>query len=221
VIYNEKRGGYINNIPATFARADTDLFVQYAFGGQVPANSVVINNFNIAGKDINPVTYTGLRIGALYRFNEDWSALLAQSYQNIEADGVFAEMAANSLGEPQPDLSVQLYNPSYNKDRFENTALTINGRVGALKLVYAGAGSGASADFGTLCVLSLPDSQCAHFRKRCVLSGFATSNRAPLWVKTRNNDVLSPDAPEPTLPPLSPTDKRTVAFCPCIGVTKR
>jgi iron complex outermembrane receptor protein len=139
VIYNEKRGGYINNIPATFARADTDLGVQYAFGGQVPANSVVINNFNIAGKDVNPVTYQGLRVGALYQFNEDWSALLTQSYQNMEADGVFAEMAANSLGEPQPDLSVQLYNPSYDKDKFENTALTINGRVGALKLVYAGA----------------------------------------------------------------------------------
>ncbi len=89
--------------------------------------------------DINPVTYTGLRVEALYQFNEDWNALLAQSYQNMEADGVFAEMAANSLGEPQPDLSVQLYNPSYDKDKFENTALTINGRVGALKLVYAGA----------------------------------------------------------------------------------
>jgi iron complex outermembrane receptor protein len=139
VIYNEKRGGYINNIPATFARADTDLGVQYAFGGKVPANSVVINNFNVAASHINPVTYTGLRVEALYRFNEDWSALLAQSYQNIEADGVFAEMAANSLGELQPDLSVQLYNPSYNKDRFENTALTVSGRVGALKLVYAGA----------------------------------------------------------------------------------
>jgi outer membrane receptor protein involved in Fe transport len=139
VIYNEKRGGYIANIPATFARADSDLFVQDAFGGQVPANSVVINNFNIAGKDINPTSYTGLRIAALYRFNEDWNALLAQSYQNIEAAGVFAEMAANSLGEAQPNLSVQLYNPSYDKDRFENTALTINGRVGALKLVYAGA----------------------------------------------------------------------------------
>jgi iron complex outermembrane receptor protein len=139
VIYNEKRGGYINNIPATFARADTDLGVQYAFGGQVPANSVVINNFNIVGKDINPVTYQGLRVEALYQFNEDWNALLAQSYQNMEADGVFAEMTANSLGEPQPPLSVQLYNPSYDKDKFENTALTINGRVGALKLVYAGA----------------------------------------------------------------------------------
>ena len=64
----------------------------------------MINNFNIVANDINPVTYTGLRVEALYRFNEDWNALLAQSYQNIEADGVFAEMAANSLGEPQPRL---------------------------------------------------------------------------------------------------------------------
>jgi len=140
VIYNERRGGYIDNVPATFARADTDLGVDYAYaGGKVPANSVVVNNFNIAAKDINPVTYQGIRVEALYRFNEEWSALLAQSYQSIEADGVFAEMAANSLGKPQPDLSVQLYNTSHNKDRFENTALTIDGRVGALKLVYAGA----------------------------------------------------------------------------------
>jgi outer membrane receptor protein involved in Fe transport len=139
VIYNEKRGGYIDNLPATFARAPTDLGISNYFSGQVPAHSVAINNFNIAASHINPVTYTGLRVETLYQFNEDWNALLAQSYQNMEADGVFAEMAANSLGEPLPDLSVQLYNPSYNKDKFENTALTIDGRVGALKLVYAGA----------------------------------------------------------------------------------
>jgi iron complex outermembrane receptor protein len=139
VIYNEKCGGYIDNLPATFARAPTDLGISNYFSGHVPANSVAINNFNIAASHINPVTYSGLRAEALYRFNEDWNALLAQSYQNMEADGVFAEMAANSLGEPLPDLAVQLYNPSFNKDKFENTALTIDGRVGALKLVYAGA----------------------------------------------------------------------------------
>jgi iron complex outermembrane receptor protein len=138
VIYNEQRGGYINNIPATFARAPTDAGISRYFGGQVPANSLVLNNFNIAADHINPVTYTGLRVTAGYRFNEDWDALIAQSYQKIEADGVFTEMAANSLGQPQPDLSVQLYNPSYDKDRFENTALTINGRIGALKLFYTG-----------------------------------------------------------------------------------
>jgi len=136
VIYNEKRGGYINNLPATFARAPTDIGISYT-GSAVLANSVVINNSNIAANHINPVTYQGIRVEGLYRFNEDWNALLVQSYQNMEADGVFAEMTANSLGEPQSDLSAQLYNPSYDKDRFENTALTIDGRVGALKLVYA------------------------------------------------------------------------------------
>jgi iron complex outermembrane recepter protein len=137
VIYNEKRGGYIDNLPATFARAPTDLGIGY-IGTAYLAHSVAINNFDIAANHINPVTYEGIRVEALYRLNEDWDALLDQSYQSLEADGVFTEMAANSLGEPQPALSTQLFNPSYDKDKFENTSLTIKGRVGALKLVYAG-----------------------------------------------------------------------------------
>jgi iron complex outermembrane receptor protein len=139
VLYDERRGGYITNIPATFARAKTDLGIVTYEGGKVPANSVAIDNFNIAGRDINPVTYQGVRAEVLYRLDENWSALLAQSYQSIDTQGVFAEMAANSLGQPQPDLSVQLFNPSYNKDRFENTAVTIDGRIADLTLVYAGA----------------------------------------------------------------------------------
>ena len=47
--------------------------------------------------------------------------------------GEFARGAA-----PAP-LTASLYNPSFDKDKFENTALTIEGRAGALKLVYAGA----------------------------------------------------------------------------------
>jgi iron complex outermembrane receptor protein len=139
VIYEEERGGYINNVPATFARAPTDLGIRYAEAdGQVPANSVVINNSNITGNAINPVTYSGIRLEALLKVDDDWRMLLAQSYQNMRADGVFAEMAANSLGQPQPELTVQLFNPSYDKDRFENTALTIDGRAGVLNLLYAG-----------------------------------------------------------------------------------
>ena len=62
VIYNEKRGGYIDNIPATFARAATDLGIHYAnAAGQVPVNSLVINNLNVAANDINPVAYKGIR----------------------------------------------------------------------------------------------------------------------------------------------------------------
>ena len=48
VIYSEQRGGYINNIPATFARASTDVSIVNYFNGSVPANSVVLNNFEIA-----------------------------------------------------------------------------------------------------------------------------------------------------------------------------
>jgi iron complex outermembrane recepter protein len=138
LIYSEKRGGYINNLPATFARADTDPGIVEYFAGKVPTNSVAINNSDLVANAINPVTYSGLRIEAMYEFDQDWNALIAQSYQSMQADGVFAEMAQNSVGQPLPPLSVQLYNPSYDKDKFENTALTINGGVGPLKLLYAG-----------------------------------------------------------------------------------
>src|SRR5437764_11891329 len=56
----------------------------------------------------------------------------------MEADGVFAEMRADSLGNPQPSLSVQLYNPSWTKDKFTNTSWTLTGRLSALKAVYTG-----------------------------------------------------------------------------------
>ena len=137
VIYSDSRGGYINNVPGTFQRLNTDVGIGYA-GGTVPANSVVINNSSLVANAINPVTYKGIRVELLYKFNEDWNALLTQSYQNMEADGVFFETPESSAGEKLPDLSVQLYNPSYDKDKFENTALTINGRLGLLKVVYNG-----------------------------------------------------------------------------------
>jgi iron complex outermembrane recepter protein len=137
VIYNDSRGGYINNVPGTFRRANSDVGIAYA-GGTVPADSVVINNNNLVGNAINPVTYKGIRTELLYKFNEDWNALVTQSYQDMEADGVFYETPQSSAGEKLPDLSVQLYNPSYDKDRFENTSWTVNGRLGLLKVVYAG-----------------------------------------------------------------------------------
>jgi iron complex outermembrane recepter protein len=139
VLYHEHRGGYIDNLPATFARADTDLSIGYAGAdGKVPANSVVINNYSRAGASINPVTYQGGRVAALYQFGETWTAQLTQSYQDMVADGVFTEMPTNTLGQQLPDLSVQLFNPSYDKDRFSNTAVTIEGQLDALQLLYAG-----------------------------------------------------------------------------------
>ena len=137
VIYNEDRGGYIDNIPGTFSRGPNEPGAAYQYHA-CPANCPPINNNNLVARDINPVYYKGVRAEVLYDINDDWNVLVTQSYQNIEADGVFAEQQISSAGLPQPDLTVQLYNPSYNKDRFENTSWTLNGRVGPLKAVYTG-----------------------------------------------------------------------------------
>ena len=65
--------------------------------------------------------------------------MLAQSYQNIEADGIFSQFPLGSEGQALQPLQVTVFSPSYDKDKFENTALTINGKIGFLKAVYSGA----------------------------------------------------------------------------------
>jgi iron complex outermembrane recepter protein len=164
VIYSDSRGGYIDNVPGTFTREASDLGIHYAnyatkcaigtptgggicagagnmataFG--VPPGSPVANNSSLVQNAFNPVTYQGIRASTLYKINDDWNVLLVQSYQDMNAQGVFYEtpVSSGSAAQALPDLSVQLYNPSYDKDRFENTALTVNGHLGALKLVYSG-----------------------------------------------------------------------------------
>ena len=89
----------------------------------MPTDSVSINNTNFVGNAINPVTYTGIRASALYKINDDWDALLTQSYQNMNAQGVFYEMptarkaltsttsASRSAVRPLPPLSVDGVQP--------------------------------------------------------------------------------------------------------------
>src|SRR6202023_3700200 len=71
-------------------------------------DSQSINNANFVGNAINPVTYSGIRVSALYKINDDWDVLLTQSYQNMNAQGVFYQMPTgpegiffNKVGEPQ------------------------------------------------------------------------------------------------------------------------
>ncbi|MFL6599713.1 MAG: TonB-dependent receptor [Steroidobacteraceae bacterium] len=137
VIYNETRGGYIDNVPSTFTRSSIDRGIIDYFGGVVPP-STPINNDKIVANDINPVTYKGMRASALFQINDDWNVWISQSYQNMQADGVFAEMPNGSDGQKLEPLQVTLYTPNVDKDKFENTAWTLNGRIGALKAVYTG-----------------------------------------------------------------------------------
>ncbi len=152
VIYDDHRGGYINNVPSTFTRSNTDIGIHYAnypagcadggAGGapvcQVPPGSPSINNSSVVGNAINPVTYQGIRVEALVKFTDDWDLLLSQSYQNMNSQGVFYQQPTSSDGSALQPLEVTLFNPSYDKDKFENTAWTLNGKFGDLKAVYTG-----------------------------------------------------------------------------------
>ena len=169
VWFTDHRGGYINNLPATFTRSPRDVGLVYENGGVVPTNSMTINNYQIAGNDINPVDYGGGRLELKYKINDRWSVLLSQMYQDMNAQGVFYEMPYASYGPdvgsaqayvvpgsisaqnptgvivgpyqgvPLPPLSVNLFNPSYDTDSWENTELRVKGKVGPLNLVYDGA----------------------------------------------------------------------------------
>jgi len=164
VIYGERRGGYIDNVRSTFTRSNTDPgstgTLQYTppsgkcangqpagTGGYcVPPLDVQADNVGLAGRAQNPTTYGGIRVEALWQVNDDWSALLSQSYQNMEADGSSAQYPFGSDYLASPSAPQQLgpwegtfFSPIKNKDRWENTALTINGKVGDLSVVYSGA----------------------------------------------------------------------------------
>src|SRR5271155_4328691 len=117
VIYDDRRGGYITNVPSTFTRSNDDSGNFYgglkpnavtnlcpnglpsSTGFCVPAANVVANNFNIARPDSNPVEYSGIRVSALAQITDDWSALLTQSYQNLDAEGSSASFPTGSEGQ--------------------------------------------------------------------------------------------------------------------------
>jgi iron complex outermembrane receptor protein len=160
VVYDDRRGGYINNVPSTFTRMNSDLGNHYTgiapVGGRCPnglpaarnANgtindcavpgSPVGNNYDLAESASNPVTYTGLRVSGLYQINTDWNVLVSQSFQNMEADGEFTQYPIGSDGQTLGPWEDTAFSPAWDKDRYENTAWTLNGKIGDLKLVYTG-----------------------------------------------------------------------------------
>ena len=159
VLYDEKQGGYIDNVPSTFTRSNEDLGNFYfniapnAAGtcpNGLPAGSAThlctlpsarapqVNNFATAQPDFNPVTYQGARLSSLYQITDDWDVLISESLESLDAEGLSVQFPTGSDFQPLQPLQVTAFNPSYNKDRYSNTAWTVNGKIGDLKLVYTG-----------------------------------------------------------------------------------
>ena len=167
VIYTDRQGGYIDNVAGTFqlpfnanagqaGRLPTGnpLLVMRAIqacqqstvlvggvrscgtsGGAYLYNTPTrqtINNDAFIEKDYNDATYRGGRLALTWNLNEDWSVDLMHLRQELDTDGVFDYEPA--VG----DLQVTKFNDNSLRDRANLSSLTINGRLGALDLIYTG-----------------------------------------------------------------------------------
>ncbi len=106
----------------------------YDLGGNPTAN-----NGPLQGNNLNKVTYTGARLSALWQINDNWDALLQQNYQNMEADGYFYAYPTSTDGQALGRYQISAFTPAYNKDKYESTAWTLNGKIAdLLSMVYTG-----------------------------------------------------------------------------------
>ncbi|MBS0334695.1 MAG: TonB-dependent receptor, partial [Proteobacteria bacterium] len=155
VIYNDHQGGYIDNVPSTFTRSNDD---NNAYFGINPTNGVCpnglppgkqtghctqavpgqANNFALARKNWNPVTHDGARVEGYYEVNNDWNVLISESFQDLDAEGLSTTLPVSSDFKPLRPLETTVFSPTYDKDRFVNSAWTLNGKVGDLKVIYTG-----------------------------------------------------------------------------------
>src|SRR3984957_18050383 len=137
VIYNDRRGGYMDNVPSTFTRLPTDPgTVSYHI--PYPGNARTPTTHTLASRAQNPVTYQGIRASALWQINDDWNLLIQQSYQNMDAEGMGAQYPLGSQETPLGPWQETSFSPAYDKDKWEHRSWTATGNVADLKLVYTG-----------------------------------------------------------------------------------
>tara|TARA_Y100001970_G_scaffold187554_1_gene228172 strand:- start:1978 stop:4512 length:2535 start_codon:yes stop_codon:yes gene_type:complete len=156
VAYRDRKGGYIDQVAgnidasgsARFRPAGTvrqnGLPVSSSRGGfQAGADlsGATLNPANaIVEDDVNELTYQGFRASVAAEISENWDALLTVAQQTIDADGVF--FVDPNLG----DLEIQRYTPDSIEDEYDNMSLTLEGSVGDLEVVYAGAYTDRTTD---------------------------------------------------------------------------
>src|SRR5579863_5270748 len=130
VIFTEHQGGYISNVPST---------ISYQPGTAAGNTGVSANNAGLIGNNTNPVDFQGFRLSALWKMNDDWNLLLQQNYQDMNAQGYFYAYPADSNGAALQPYQITAFTPAFNKDKYESTSWTLNGKLPAnLSLVYTG-----------------------------------------------------------------------------------
>ena len=149
VAYRDERGGYIDQVAGS---VDVSQSAAWRPAGTVRSNGLPVAssrdgwraNADLTGvtrqsanaiveDDVNTSTYHGFRASIKTELNDNWDALVSVANQTIESDGVF--FADPTLG----DLEVKRYHDDNIADEFDNLSLTLEGSIGDLEVVYAGA----------------------------------------------------------------------------------
>lgn len=131
VVFSDHQGGYVSNVPGTIGYLPNSPQV---LAGVNP----IANNANLQQNNANPVDYQGARLSALYKINDDWNVLLQQNYQDMAAEGYFYTYPSAPDGQALQPYQITAFTPAYNKDRYESTAWTLNGKIHDLSVVYTG-----------------------------------------------------------------------------------
>jgi iron complex outermembrane recepter protein len=156
VVYNDQQGGYIDNVASTFQLpfngnvgvagklpTGNPLLVRRALqscagvtnctgsGYNAPIRQT-INNDAFVEKNYNDATYRGGRIALTWNVTEDWSVDVMHLRQELDTDGVF------DFEPDVGDLQVTKFGKNSLRDSANLSTLTINGRLGALDLIYTG-----------------------------------------------------------------------------------
>ena len=118
--WHKEVAGYIDLVPSTMH-----------FPG--PTSST-IDNSAIAREDFNEVTTTGLRALLKVDLNDQWSVTPGIMYQQSDVDGEWAHNP-DFFG----DLQTGKFWDSYGEDEWYQASLTLDGSIGDIDVVYAGA----------------------------------------------------------------------------------
>ena len=120
VAWHKEIGGFIDQVPATMT-----------FPGPQPRT---IDNSSIVENDQNTATTTGLRALLKVDLNDNWSVTPGLMIQQSDTDGYW---------EHNPDffddLETGRFWPATGNDDWYQASLTLNGSIGDIDLVYAGA----------------------------------------------------------------------------------
>ena len=132
--YYDRQGGYTNNVPTqiTYLRPDTVIDPATSDCTTPGTHCLTVNNNAIAKKNINDVESVGGRAALKIDLNDQWSVLPVVMYQDQKSNGSFAF-------DPRfGDLNYGDIAPTYNKDRWYQSALTLTGKLSNLDFLYSG-----------------------------------------------------------------------------------